>query len=91
MCVWIAAVRASITSVSQVPKLKLPPSIDYLIGAGEHGGRNVEAERLGGFEINDQFVLGRLLHRQVRGFLSTQNATDVDPSLADLLRQRDPI
>jgi hypothetical protein len=86
-----AAALSSITSVSKAPKLKLPASLDHLIGAGEHGGRNVEAERVGGFEINDQFVLGRQLHPQVRGFLSTQNATDIDASLAELLRQRDGI
>jgi hypothetical protein len=34
--------------------------------------------------------MGRLLHRQVRGFLSTQNAAGVVPSLTDLFRQREP-
>jgi hypothetical protein len=40
---------------------------DHLVGAGEHGCRNVEAERLRGLQINDQLVLswrlavGRLL------------------------------
>jgi hypothetical protein len=40
---------------------------DHLVGAGEHRGRGVEAERLRGFEIDDQLVLGGLLNRQVGG------------------------
>jgi len=32
-------------------------SFDYLVGAREHRGRQVEAERLRGFEIDDQLVL----------------------------------
>jgi hypothetical protein len=30
-------------------------SLDHLVGAGEERGRHVEAERFGGFEINDEF------------------------------------
>jgi hypothetical protein len=41
--------------------LPLPRSFDHLVGAGEHGRRHVEAERLGSPQIDHQFVLGRLL------------------------------
>jgi len=34
---------------------KTPPLFDHLVGAGKHGGGNVEAESLGGLEV-DQFV-----------------------------------
>jgi hypothetical protein len=36
---------------------------DYLVGAGEQQGRNGQAERLRGFEIDDQLELGWLLDR----------------------------
>ena len=40
-------------------------------------GGTVEAERLGGFEIDHQFVLGRRLDRQVGGFLALEDAVDI--------------
>src|SRR5260370_18215906 len=44
---------------------------------GEHRWRHVETKRLRGLEIDDQFVLGRRLHRQVGGLLTVENAPDV--------------
>jgi hypothetical protein len=47
---------------------------DHLVGAGKHRLRNGNTERFGGFEIDDQLVLGRRLHRQVCRFLAFENA-----------------
>ena len=51
-------------------------------------GGHVEAERLGGLEVDDQLVLGRRLHRQVGRLFAFQNAIDVAgraPVLVDVI------
>ena len=58
------------------------PSFDHLVGAASSVERHVEAERLGGLEVDDELELGRLLDRQVGRFLALENAADVDAGLA---------
>src|SRR5260370_4060071 len=43
---------------------------DRLVGAGEDGGRDIEAERIRRLEIDDQLELRRLLNRQVGGLFA---------------------
>jgi hypothetical protein len=46
-----------------VPKADIRTSLfDHLVGAGEQRGRNCEAKRLGGFEVDHQLVLRRRLY-----------------------------
>src|SRR5262249_44252971 len=52
---------------------ELASSFEPLVGAGEHVCRDLEAERLGGREVDDEIELGRLLDRNVGGFCPTQN------------------
>ena len=53
--------------------------------------RHVEAERLGGLEVDDQLVFGRRLHRQVGGLLAFKDAIDVDGGAAELVVRIRPI
>ena len=49
-------------------------------------GGTVEAERLGGLEVDDQLELGRLHDRQVGGLRALENAADVDRRPGDTRR-----
>src|SRR5215467_8797261 len=51
-------------------------SFDHLVGGGEQRGGRVDAERLGGREINHEIELGRLLDRKVGWLRPTQNLVD---------------
>src|SRR5580704_14641845 len=50
---------------------------DHLVGSSEQVRWDGEAECLGSFEINDELKLRRLLHRQVAGMLTFEDAIDV--------------
>ena len=58
------------------------PSFDHLVGAAEKRWRHAEAERLGGFQIDDQFEFGRLHYRQVGGLGAFQDLVHIDSSAA---------
>jgi hypothetical protein len=46
---------------------------DHLVGAREQRRRHSEPERLGGLQINYQFVLSRLLYGQVGRLLAPED------------------
>src|SRR5262245_56285763 len=52
--------------------------IDYLGRLEEQRLRDCQADGLGRFEVNDQFELRRLLHRQVGGLGTLQDLVNVD-------------
>ena len=52
---------------------------DHVVGATKQRKRYVEAEALGGFQINDQFDLGGLLNWKVGRLFPLENPTDVRP------------
>src|SRR6266436_10294459 len=67
------------------------PSFDHLVGAREQRRRHIEAERLNGFKIDDQLVLGRRLHWQVGRLLALEDAVDVAGRAAILVDRIRPV
>ena len=59
------------------------PSFDHLVGAGKKRRRQSEAERLGGFEIDDELKFSRVLHRLISQLLQELSVLDrmATPSL----------
>src|SRR6516162_10318681 len=55
----------------------LAASLNNLIGGRQQRLRDGEAEGLGGLEVDDELVLGRLLYRQVSRLCALENAGDV--------------
>src|SRR6476469_3583190 len=50
--------------------------LDHLVGAAKHRGRYHKAKRGRGFEIDEEFQLGRLLDRQVARLGAPENLVD---------------
>ena len=54
-----------------------PLSLDHFVRSRQHVRRNRQADLLGGFEIDDELELRRLLHGQVGGLGAFQNLVHV--------------
>src|SRR5438876_189269 len=61
--------------------------LDHLIGAGEEGFGNRKADRLRGFDIDDQLEFRRLLNRQITRLLTFEDATGVNADHAKRVRK----
>ena len=77
MSIGSGVIGSPILSFERVNGLVRRASFDHLVGAGEHLRRNVEAESLGGLEVDHKLILCRRLHRKVRWFLAPENTVHV--------------
>src|SRR6516165_5368033 len=76
-----ADIGSACWDVRFVPKT-FAASFDHLVGAGEQCWRHFEAERLSSFQIDDQFEARWLLHWQIGGIVTAENAAGVNADLA---------
>ena len=51
--------------------------LDHLVGCGEQRLRNGQAERFCALKIDNQFILGRRLHRKIAWLFALKDAIDV--------------
>jgi hypothetical protein len=51
--------------VGFVPGTDMKPSLQYIVGDCQERGRNFDAQRFCGFQIDDECELGRLFDREV--------------------------
>jgi hypothetical protein len=63
------------------------PLLNHLIGSSQQRFRDGKAERLCGLEVDGQFELGGLLHRQIGRFFASENAPGIDARLVRLYSQ----
>src|SRR5262249_960923 len=56
-------------------------SFDHLVGEREQPVRNLEAERLGGPEVDDKLKFYGLHYRKIARPLASENAADIDAGL----------
>jgi hypothetical protein len=55
---------------------------DYIVGELSELHRHIQAERLGGLEVDHQYVLGWCLHRKVGRLLAFENPAGVNARLS---------
>src|SRR5205823_7383603 len=62
-------------------RTRLKSLLNHLVGAGEERLRHGQAEGFCGFQVDDEFEFGRLLHWQIGGLRALEDPPGVDPGL----------
>src|SRR5215831_5675619 len=87
---WMAPIRCRFdqTAVWHSDAARGPstPSFDHLVGAAGQGQRDSDAERAGGFEVDDQLDFCGLHDREVSRLLAFENAPGVETGQTVRLR-----
>ena len=71
--------------ISAVALAEITTLFDHLVGGFEQGLWHGQAERLRGLEIDDEFELGRLYNRKLRGAFPLQHASGIEADLVPCL------
>jgi hypothetical protein len=64
---------------------------NYLIGTHQERLGNLQADRLGGLEIDDQIEFGWLQYRQVGGLLALEDAANINAGLTVAIGKQSPV
>src|SRR5262245_17371332 len=64
---------------------------DHLVGKLQKMQRHLQTERPGGLEVNDELNFRDLLHRQVGGFCTLENAAGVNADSTICIRNTGPV
>jgi hypothetical protein len=65
-------------------------SFDHLVGALLHEKRHLQPKRLGRLKVDNQFVLGRRLNRQLARLLALEDAINVARRAPEVGDKRPP-
>ena len=74
MCSAKRACPLSANSDQNAPQ-QMTLLFNHLVGGKQKLWRNSQTKRLGGLQINDEFVFGRLLIRQITSLLAAMRST----------------